>query len=126
MENRTSEGLDNDELIRASKNPVLEKDVHEFGAPTDPEKMKDLAAIKVQAAFRGYLARRAFGALKGIIRLQALIRGHLVRRQAVVTLHSLLGIIKFQALFRGQRVRSSGIGLEIRAKFPYRKAAVIV
>lgn len=55
MENRTSEGLDNDELIRASKNPVLEKDVHEFGAPTDPEKMKDLAAIKVQAAFRGYL-----------------------------------------------------------------------
>ncbi|KAI0493835.1 hypothetical protein KFK09_023960 [Dendrobium nobile] len=125
MENRTSEGLDNDELIRESKNPVLEKDVHEFGAPTDPEKMKDLAAIKVQAAFRGYLARRAFGALKGIIRLQALIRGHLVRRQAVVTLHSLLGIIKFQACFRGQRVRSSGIGLEIRAKFPYRKAAVV-
>lgn len=126
LEIRTPKGLGNDELIIASANPVLEKDVREFGAPTDPEKTgNDLAATMVQAAFRGYLARRAFGALKGIIRLQALIRGHLVRRQAVATLYSYLGIIKFQALVRGQRVRSSGIGLEVSTKFPYRKAAVV-
>ena len=62
-------------------------------------------------------ARRAFWALKGIIRLQALIRGHLVRRQAVVTLCSMLGIVKFQALIRGRRVRSSDIGLEVQRKY---------
>lgn len=61
-------------------------------------------------------ARRAFRALKGIIRLQALIRGHLVRRQAVATLGSMLGIVKFQALVRGRRVRHSDVGLEVQKK----------
>ncbi|KAK7328971.1 hypothetical protein VNO77_23111 [Canavalia gladiata] len=43
-------------------------------------------------------AHRAFRALKGIIRLQALIRGHLVRRQAVITLYCMYEIVKLQAL----------------------------
>uniref|UniRef100_A0A251TIW2 Putative IQ motif, EF-hand binding site n=1 Tax=Helianthus annuus TaxID=4232 RepID=A0A251TIW2_HELAN len=43
--------------------------------------------------------------LKGIIRLQALVRGHLVRRQAVVTLRCMRAIIEFQALTRGRMVR---------------------
>lgn len=59
-------------------------------------------------------ARRAFWALKGIIRLQALIRGHLVRRQAVATLCSMLGIVKLQALSRGRQVRQSDIGIEVQ------------
>ncbi|KAL5191817.1 Protein IQ-DOMAIN 31 [Glycine soja] len=77
-------------------------------APPDPEKIRlEQAASKAQAAFRGYLARRAFRALKGIIRLQALIRGHLVRKQAVVTLCCMYGIVKLQALVRGGRIRQS-------------------
>ncbi|KAK1258983.1 Protein IQ-DOMAIN 31 [Acorus gramineus] len=74
----------------------------------DVEKsIEEKAATKAQAAFRGYLARRAFRALKGIIRLQALIRGHLVRRQAIATLRSTQAIVKLQALFRGRRARLS-------------------
>ncbi|KAJ7953772.1 protein IQ-DOMAIN 31-like [Quillaja saponaria] len=71
------------------------------------------AATKAQAAFRGYLARRAFRILKGIIRFQALIQGHLVRRQAVSTLYCVQGIVKFQALVRGHKVRCSDIGLAV-------------
>lgn len=52
-------------------------------------------------------ARRAFRALKGIIRLQALIRGHLVRRQAVATLHCMQSVVRLQALARGRKVRLS-------------------
>ncbi|KAL3813361.1 hypothetical protein ACJIZ3_014629 [Penstemon smallii] len=64
---------------------------------------QEQAATKAQASFRGYLARRAFRALKGIIRLQALIRGHLVRRQAVATLCCMQAIVKFQAHIRGKK-----------------------
>ncbi|KAK4779942.1 hypothetical protein SAY87_016048 [Trapa incisa] len=55
-------------------------------------------ATKVQAAFRGYLAWRAFRTLKGIVRLQAFIGGHLVQRQAVVTLFCLQRIVKLQMI----------------------------
>lgn len=58
-------------------------------------------------------ARRAFWALKGIIRLQALARGHLVRRQAVATLTCMRAIVEFQALVRGQIVRLSRNGPQI-------------
>ncbi|GER29412.1 IQ domain-containing protein [Striga asiatica] len=75
---------------------------------------QNLAAAKVQASFRGYLARRAFRALKGIIRLQALIRGHLVRRQAVATLHCMKAIVKFQAIARGHKdTKQVNIGANI-------------
>ncbi|KQK09473.1 protein IQ-DOMAIN 31 isoform X1 [Brachypodium distachyon] len=84
----------------------------ELDMPVSPEKLREeLAAVKAQAAFRGYLARRAFRALKGIIRLQALIRGHLVRRQAVSTLRATWLIVKFQALVRGRNVRLSSADL---------------
>ncbi|KAI9086497.1 hypothetical protein K1719_031581 [Acacia pycnantha] len=92
-------------------------------APCDPDRImqeeattKEEAAIMVQATCRGYLARRAFRILKGIIRLQALIRGHLVRRQAISTLCCMYGIIKLQALVRGQRVRQSEVGYEMHGK----------
>ncbi|KAJ1285124.1 hypothetical protein BS78_03G256200 [Paspalum vaginatum] len=78
---------------------------------------EDQAAVKAQAAFRGYLARRSFRALKGIIRLQALIRGHLVRRQAVSTLHTTWLIVKLQALVRGRNVRLSGADIQFNVKF---------
>ncbi|KAF7023124.1 hypothetical protein CFC21_035721 [Triticum aestivum] len=87
-----------------------------------PEKLREeLAAVKAQAAFRGYLARRAFRALKGIIRLQALIRGHLVRRQAVSTLRATWLIVKFQALVRGRNVRLSSAAMQLAVKFGQHK-----
>ncbi|XP_027361189.1 protein IQ-DOMAIN 31-like [Abrus precatorius] len=86
-----------------------------FGSQEDLEKLQlTEAAIKFQAACRGYQARQTFQTLKGVVQLQALVRGHLVRRQAVSALYCVKGIVKFQALARGYNVRRSDIGLAVQ------------
>ncbi|KAL5576905.1 hypothetical protein UlMin_018604 [Ulmus minor] len=65
------------------------------------------AAAKIQSVFRGYLARKALRALKGLVKLQALVRGYLVRKRAAATLHSMQALIRAQNAVRTQRARRS-------------------
>ncbi|WOL08200.1 protein IQ-DOMAIN 14 [Canna indica] len=64
------------------------------------------AAVKIQTAFRGHLARKAFRALKALVKIQALVRGFLVRKQAADALHSMQALIRAQATVRAQRYRN--------------------
>ncbi|RDX61585.1 Protein IQ-DOMAIN 31 [Mucuna pruriens] len=62
-----------------------------------------LAVVKIQTVFRGYLARKALRALKGLVKLQALVRGYLVRKQAAATLHGMQALIRAQATVRSKK-----------------------
>ncbi|CAI8586267.1 unnamed protein product [Vicia faba] len=67
--------------------------------------IQEFAAIKIQTAFRGYLAKKALRALKGIVKLQAIIRGRAVRRQAMSTLKSLQSIVSIQSKICARRLQ---------------------
>lgn len=75
------------------------------------------SATVIQTAFRGYLARRALRALKGLVKLQALVRGHNVRKQAKMTLQCMQALVRVQSRVLDQRVRQLNDGSSRKSTF---------
>ncbi|KAL2551246.1 IQ-domain 20 [Forsythia ovata] len=77
-----------------------------MNAGSDFFSREDLAATTIQAFFRGHLAKRAFRALKSLIKLQAVVRGMLVRRQARIALHCMHALARLQITIRARQLLS--------------------
>ncbi|KAL6586553.1 hypothetical protein OROMI_001541 [Orobanche minor] len=68
---------------------------------------EEIAAIKIQTAFRGYLARRALRALRGLVRLKSLVGTQCVKRQTATTLKYMQTLARVQSEIRARRIRMS-------------------
>ncbi|KAJ6316331.1 hypothetical protein OIU78_019590 [Salix suchowensis] len=73
-----------------------------------PGKSKEeVAAIMIQTTFRGYMARRALRAQRGLARLKSLMEGPRIKRQATHTLRCMQTLSRVQAQIHTRRIRMS-------------------
>ncbi|XP_022747613.1 protein IQ-DOMAIN 1-like [Durio zibethinus] len=75
------------------------------GARFAGKSKEEVAAIKIQTAFRVYLAKRALRALRGLVRLKSLMEGPVVKRQAANTLRCMQMLSRVQCQIRTRRIR---------------------
>ncbi|EPS66736.1 hypothetical protein M569_08039, partial [Genlisea aurea] len=66
---------------------------------------EEVAAIRIQTAFRGYMARRALRALRGLVRLKSVADGATVRRQISSTLKYMQSLSRVQSQIQSRRLR---------------------
>ncbi|KAJ9178285.1 hypothetical protein P3X46_010182 [Hevea brasiliensis] len=63
------------------------------------------SATKIQAAYRGYIARRSFRALKGLVRLQGVVRGQSVKRQTMNAMKYMQLLVRVQSQIQSRRIQ---------------------
>ncbi|GKC76035.1 hypothetical protein Tco_1126809 [Tanacetum coccineum] len=51
------------------------------------------------------IARRALGALRGLVKFQALVKGFLVKKRVAATLYSMQALLRAQLAIRSQRAQ---------------------
>ncbi|CAL0310451.1 unnamed protein product [Lupinus luteus] len=88
-------------VVQTTAVKVESPKIARFGGKPDDE----VAAITIQTAFRGYLAKRALHALRGLVRLKSLMEGAIVKRQATSTLRSMQTLARVQSQIRSRRIR---------------------
>ncbi|XWS35344.1 hypothetical protein CRYUN_Cryun21dG0117600 [Craigia yunnanensis] len=63
------------------------------------------SATKIQAAYRGYMARRSFRALKGLVRLQGVVRGQNAKRQTMNAMKYMQLLVRVQSQVQSRRIQ---------------------
>nr|VDC69664.1 unnamed protein product [Brassica rapa] len=92
-----------------SPRPVSPRPVQRREIVSRPEPtllVQHASARKIQAAFRGYMARRSFRALKGLVRLQGVVRGHSVKRQTVNAMKYMQQLVRVQSQIQSRRIKT--------------------
>ncbi|XP_073307970.1 protein IQ-DOMAIN 13-like [Primulina huaijiensis] len=81
------------------------EDTSHVQRPEPTAREKHLSATKIQAAYRGYLARKSFRALRGLVRLQGVVRGQNVKRQTMNAMKQMQLLVRVQTQIHSRRIQ---------------------
>lgn len=84
---------------------------------------EEVAAIRIQTAFRGYMGRRTLRALRGLMRLKTVMQGQAIKRQTANTLKSMqtLARVQNQVHERRQRMAEENLARQKQIQQKYAK-----
>ncbi|XP_020206578.1 protein IQ-DOMAIN 14 isoform X2 [Cajanus cajan] len=105
----------------SSRNAHHHKEVGYRPEPT--LRQQQASATKIQAAYRGYMARRSFRALKGLVRLQGVVRGQNVKRQTVNAMKHMQLLVRVQSQIQSRRIQMLENQARYQAEFKNDKDA---
>ncbi|XP_042010155.1 protein IQ-DOMAIN 14-like [Salvia splendens] len=89
----------------APKSAQSRKEIRHVQKPEPTLRDQQLSTTKIQAAYRGYLARRSFRALKGLVRLQVVVKGQNVRRQTMNAMKQMQLLVRVQTQIQSRRIQ---------------------
>lgn len=89
-----------------SRDVSRKKEIKSYG-PERTLQNRHLFAIKIQAAYRGYMARKGYRALRGLVRLQGVVRGQNVKRQTENAMKVMQLLVRIQTQIQSQRTHAS-------------------
>ncbi|KAK1265977.1 Protein IQ-DOMAIN 14 [Acorus gramineus] len=67
----------------------------------------EIATTKIQAAYRGYMARRNYRALKGLVRLQRLVKGQGVMNQTANAMRCMQMLVRIKSQVQSWRLQKA-------------------
>ncbi|GLJ47024.1 hypothetical protein SUGI_0992810 [Cryptomeria japonica] len=103
-----------DTVVRPDNFKELAEEQDSISRTKEEFSIEENAAIVIQAAFRGFLGRRAFRAIKASLRFQDLAEGQIVKQQKIMDSRSMQALIKVQAHVRARQVQMSEEGQAVQ------------
>ncbi|XP_018472539.1 protein IQ-DOMAIN 14 isoform X2 [Raphanus sativus] len=86
--------------------PKAEERQEIVSRPESSLSVQQAYATKIQAAFRGYKARRSYRALKSLARLQGFVKGYKVTRQTVNAMKYMQQLVRVQSQIQSRRIKT--------------------
>ncbi|KAL8479273.1 hypothetical protein ACS0TY_026220 [Phlomoides rotata] len=81
------------------------KEIRYVQRPEPTLRNQHRSAAMIQATYRGYLARRNFRALRGLMRLQGVVRGQNAKRQTTNAMKQMQLLVRVQTQIQSRRIQ---------------------
>ena len=127
------DSITHDAIIAMEEEPTTapDDDVDEVILTTSTNQLsgkseEEIAAIKIQTAYRGYMARKDWRILRARRRLRVMIKGQAVKRQTASTIMTMQTMAHIQSQVRSRNIRMAEVNKDLQRQLLQKTKADLV